>query len=150
MKPEEIAFEHPCVFVEVNMVRRTKSRNCNDRGGGCKRRNQWFGLLALVLPAALAACAPKTAEPASDPVMAGGWQAADTRDERVRAAAEYAAAHLPEPHGALAEVTSAETQIVAGTNLRMCFGMSDGTRWTATVWHRLDGSFELTGARQLP
>lgn len=106
--------------------------------------------MAIALPAALAACAPKAAEPAWDPVIAGGWRGADPQDDGVRAAAAYAAAHLPQSHGALAEVTSAETQIVAGTNLRMALRMTDETRWTVIVWHRLDGSFELADVRQVP
>jgi len=53
------------------------------------------------------------------PVVVGGWQAANPQDDAVRAAADYAAANLPTPHGALAKVTSAETQVVAGTNWRL-------------------------------
>lgn len=89
-------------------------------------------------------------DPVPAPVVVGGWQSANPQDDTVRSAADYAAAHLPQPHGGLVAVTSAETQVVAGTNLRMSLGMADGTRWTVTVWHRLDGSFELTDARQVP
>ena len=84
------------------------------------------------------------------PVVVGGWQAADPGGEGVQAAARHAAAHLPQPHGALVEVTSAQTQVVAGTNLRMALRMADGTRWNVTVWHRLDGSYEMTDTSQMP
>ena len=126
------------------------TRKCNDRADGCILRNCWFAVVPLILPAALAACAPKTAEPAPAAAVAGGWQSADPQGDGVQAAANYAAAHLPQSHGALAEVRSAQTQVVAGTNLRMDLRMADGTRWSVTVWRRLDGSFELTDAQQVP
>lgn len=130
------------------MVRRSMTRKCNDRAASCKTRN-WV-LLAGVL--ALAACAPKAAAPvpAPAPALAGGWQAADPKDEDVLAAASYAAGLVPAGHGAMAEVTSAETQVVAGTNIRMVLRFADGSHWKATVWHRLDGSFALTEAEPLP
>lgn len=132
------------------MVQRTMSRKCNDRIASCKTRNRRLSLLILTLAAALAACAPKASEPVPAPLVVGGWQAADPMGEGVQAAARYAAAHLPQPHGALVEVTSAQTQVVAGTNLRMALRMADGTRWNVTVWQKLDGSFELTDAQQMP
>jgi hypothetical protein len=115
-------------------------------------RNRLVPALALVLCAALAACAPKAAAPtpAPAPVIVGGWQPADTKDEDVIAAASYAAGLVPSGHGAMAEVTSAETQVVAGTNIRMVLRFADGSHWKATVWHRLDGSFALTEAEPLP
>lgn len=88
--------------------------------------------------------------PASAPVVAGGWSAADPRDEDVQAAARYAAALVPKGHGGVAEVTSAETQVVAGTNIRMVLRFADGSHWKATVWQRLDGTFALTEAEPLP
>ena len=132
------------------MVRRTMTRKCNDRIASCKTRNRRVSLLVLTLATALAACAPKASGPAPAPLVGGGWQAADPSGEGVQAAARYAAAHLPQSHGALVEVTSAQTQVVAGTNRRMALRMADGTRWSVTVWHRLDGSFELTDAQQMP
>lgn len=132
------------------MVRRTMTGKCNDRMPSCKTCNRWFGALALALSATLAGCAPKAGEPAPVPVVAGGWQAADPQEAEVQAAAAFAAAHLPQGHGVLAAVRSAETQVVAGTNLRMALQMADGTRWAVTVWHRLDGAFELTEVRQVP
>jgi len=83
-------------------------------------------------------------------VVTGGWQAADPKDEDVQAAAKYAAALVPPGHGALAEVSSAQTQVVAGTNIRMVLRFADGSHWKATVWQHLDGSFALTEAEPLP
>ena len=128
------------------MMPSTRPRKCNERRPGCKTRN----LLALVAVAALGACAPKAEAPVSAPPIAGGWQAADPQGERVRAAAQFAAANLPQGHGSLAEVASASTQVVAGTNYRLTLRMADGTRWNATVWHRLDGTHVLTEAAPIP
>lgn len=128
------------------MVQRTIRRKCNERRASCKTRN-WLSIAAF---AALAACAPKPAEPAPVPVVVGGWQAADPADETVQTAARYAAGQLPSGHGALAEVVSAQTQVVAGTNIRMVLRLADGTRWQATVWQRLDGALSLTQAEPKP
>jgi hypothetical protein len=150
LKPEEIAFEHPYVLVARNMVQRTMTRKCNDRIASCVARNRRLGLLVFTLAAALAACAPKASGPPPAPLVIGGWQPADPSGDGVQAAASYAAAHLPQQHGTLVEVVSVQTQVVAGTNLRMALRMADGTRWSVTVWHKLDGSFELTDAQQVP
>lgn len=82
--------------------------------------------------------------------IVGGWQAVDPQDEDVQAAARYAAGLVPAGHGALAEVASAQTQVVSGTNIRMVLHFADGSQWQATVWQRLDGSFALTEAEPLP
>ena len=128
------------------MVQRTMTRKCNERRPSCKTRN-WLSMAAF---AALAACSPKAAEPAPAPVIVGGWQAADPAGESIVGAARYAAGQLPPGHGALAEVLSAETQVVAGTNIRMVLRLADGSHWKAVVWHRLDGTFALTETEQQP
>ena len=132
------------------MVQRTISGNCNHRAGSCKTRTRWFFVLVMMLGAGLAACAPKEAAPVARPAIAGGWSIADPASERVQAAARFAASQLPPGHGALAEVLSVQTQVVAGTNLRMALRMADGTRWNTLVWHRLDGTHALTDAQQVP
>lgn len=83
-------------------------------------------------------------------MIAGGWQTADPASEEVRQAAHYALTQLPAGHGALAEVRSAQTQVVAGMNYRMVMILVDGTIWEATVWRKLDGSYELTGRSPKP
>lgn len=80
--------------------------------------------------------------------MAGRF--ADPKGENVQAAARFAADHLPQAHGGLAEVGSAQTQVVAGTNYRMVLRLADGTRWSVTVWRKLEGSFDLTDAQLVP
>lgn len=128
------------------MVQRTMTRKCIERRPSCKARN-WLALAAF---GALAACAPKVVAPVSAPMIAGGWQAADPKGEDIQAAAHFAAGQIPPGHGALAEVTSAETQVVAGTNIRMVLRLADRTRWKAVVWHRLDGTFTLTETGPIP
>lgn len=113
-------------------------------------RNRWFSLSVTALAVVLTGCAPKAAPPAPAPVIAGGWQVADPQGQEVQAAASFAAAHLPQGAGAVDAVTSAQTQVVAGTNLRMILHMADGARWSVTVWHRLDGGFDLTDAQKMP
>ena len=147
---EEIAFEHPCFLVANDMVQRRMTRKCNDRAASCKTRNRLVLATVLALSATLAACSPKVAAPAPAPVITGGWQTADPRHEDVQAAARYAVGLVPKGHGALSEVTSAETQVVAGTNIRMVLRFADGSHWKATVWQRLDGTFMLTEAEPLP
>jgi hypothetical protein len=146
VKSEEIAFEHPCFLVDDGMVQRTMTRKCNERRHGCKTRNLVFVALAL----GLAACTPKAVEPDLAPVIVGGWQAADPASDQVQAAAQFAAANLPRGRAMLAEVISASTQVVAGTNVRMVLRMADGTRWSAIVWQRLDSTSALTEAKPLP
>ena len=122
------------------------TRKCNERRHGCKTRNLAFAALAL----GLAACAPKAVGPDPAPIIAGGWQAVDPASAQIQAAAQFAAANLPQGRGVLAEVISASTQVVAGMNVRMVLRMADGTRWSATVWQRLDGTTALSEAKPLP
>ncbi len=107
-------------------------------------------MLSFALALGLSACHTGAPVSVPDPVIAGGWQAADPKDEDVQAAAKYAAGLVPAGHGALAEVSSVQTQIVAGTNIRMVLKFADGSHWQATVWQHLDGSFALTEAQPLP
>lgn len=83
-------------------------------------------------------------------MIVGGWQAADPASQSVQDAANYAVTQLPEGHGGLAEVRSAQTQVVAGTNFRMVLRLADGTMWEVMVWHKLDGSYAISGAQSKP
>jgi len=38
---------------------------------------------------------------------------------------------------------------VAGTNYRIVLFLTDGSKWDAQVWHKLDGSFVVSGPSQL-
>jgi hypothetical protein len=150
LRSEEIAFEHPYVLVAPNMVRRSMTRKCNERRSSCKTRI-WVALAAIgALAAFVQNVAAPVPAPVPAPVIVGGWHSADPNDAGIQAAARYAAGLVPQGHGALTEVTSAETQVVAGTNIRMVLRLADGSRWKATVWHRLDGTFALTDSQKLP
>ncbi|MFM9937449.1 MAG: cystatin domain-containing protein [Novosphingobium sp.] len=108
-------------------------------------------MAAAVLGMALSACAPApAAPPVSAPVIVGGWDTADPASEAVQNAARYAVTLLPEGQGTLAEVRSAQTQVVAGVNFRMVLRLANGTMWEATVWHKLDGSYALSGVQSKP
>lgn len=128
------------------MVHRTITGNCNDHRGSCKTR-KWLSFAAF---AALAGCAPTDATRLPGPAIVGGWQSADPACGAVQNAARFAVNQLSPGHGAVIEVISAETQVVAGTNIRMVLRLIDDTRWKATVWKQLDGTFALTEAEIIP
>jgi hypothetical protein len=77
---------------------------------------------------------------------AGGWsavaRAAD--DPGVAAAAQAILVRLPAGHAALVGIDMALRQVVAGTNYRLILRLADGNRWSAVVWHKLDGSFDVS------
>jgi len=94
--------------------------------------------------------ASTTASAQHPPVIGGGPVAggcspvahADT-DPEVRAAAKAVMAQIPSGKARLRRVEKAERQVVAGTNIHLTLRLSNGRRWEATVWHTLDGSFEV-------
>ena len=61
-----------------------------------------------------------------------------------RAAAHAALTKMPR-HVRLRRIESAERQVVAGMNYRMVLRLTDGQRWSATVWHKLDGAMVVSG-----
>lgn len=94
-------------------------------------------LLAL----ALAAATPVAAQG-----LAGGWSEVPKSElaSEVGAAARFAVARLPRPHGKLKTIIGAERQVVAGMNYRMLLELTGGKRWRVQVWKKLDGTMELT------
>lgn len=56
---------------------------------------------------------------------------------------------LPAGHAPFAKVAVALRQIVAGTNYRLTVSLADGNKWSALVWHKLDGSFVVSGLAQV-
>lgn len=77
--------------------------------------------------------------------MVGGYAPVDPHD--VLPMADFAVRHLPRGHARLRRIERAETQVVAGMNVRLRLRLRDGACWQATVWQKLDGTMELT-ARQ--
>lgn len=90
-------------------------------------------MLAIAVPAS-----------AASPPLAGGWSEVAPADAELRAVALFAASKMPRRHPGLARVIGGERQVVAGTNWRVELVLTDHSRWRAVVWHRLDGSYELT------
>ena len=74
---------------------------------------------------------------------AGGWSAG-TVDQDARAAAQFAVTALNRPGVTLVSIDAVQQQVVAGLNYRLDLTLSDGSRVRATVWKKLDGTFELS------
>lgn len=81
--------------------------------------------------------------PRPEPRIVGGWGAGEISAE-ARAAAQYAVTAMNRPGVTLTSLDAVEQQVVAGINYRLDLTLSDGSRVRATVWKKLDGSFELT------
>ncbi len=104
-------------------------------------------MLALICSLLAATAAPTSAPsqsvdaPATKqrPIL-GGAGAVSVSDERVQAAAAFAAESVD---GTLDEVTSATRQVVAGTIYRLTFTTTDGRSYSAEVFHSLQGEFSV-------
>lgn len=82
---------------------------------------------------------------------AGGWQSIpDPGDDAdLRPVVAAALAKVPRKGAKLGTIDDAERQVVAGTNYRLVFHLADGSRWTATVWRKLDGSLEVSAMAEV-
>lgn len=78
--------------------------------------------------------------------MVGGWStiARPAGDAQVRAAAAAVMAQMPAGHRRLRRIETAEQQVVAGMNYRLMLRLSDRSHWHAVVWHKLDGTYDVT------
>jgi hypothetical protein len=94
-------------------------------------------------PAATSTAAPAPAAVAS-PAIAGGYAAMERHTPELHAAFRAAVAAITPVRSPGARLIAAHRQVVAGTNYRMTIKLRDGSRWQATVWHRLDGQFQVT------
>jgi len=95
---------------------------------------------------AAAAPAPVAVNPA---VITGGWQQVNrTAPELHKPFRAAVAAITPVKHPG-AHLLAAHRQVVAGTNYRFTLKLRDGSRWQATVWHKLDGEDEVTQTTRL-
>ncbi len=83
--------------------------------------------------------------------LVGGWSPITSPDKNLeaRAAARAALPNLPRRKARLARVERAEKQIVAGTNYRLILRLTDKSRWTVTMWHKLDGTWAASQIAQL-
>lgn len=81
----------------------------------------------------------------------GGWQSIPdpASDADLRPIVAAALGKVPRKGAKLGAIDHAERQIVAGTNYRLLFALADGSRWTATVWRKLDGSLAVSGVAEV-
>ena len=102
--------------------------------------------LALACGAALALiAAPVLAdEPPAPPPIVGGFSEVAPGDPGLVAVARLVVPRLPRRNARLLKIEGGERQVVAGTNWRIALQLKDRTRWRAQVWHKLDGTYELT------
>jgi hypothetical protein len=105
-------------------------------------------LLAALSPAA--GCAQTHSQTRAPLPGAPSAVADPAGDADVRAAANAMLGALPVRDARLDRIEAASRQIVAGQNYRLTVRLADGSRWSAVVWHKLDGSFvtsEITRVR---
>ena len=93
--------------------------------------------------------APADAPASATALMAGGWQKLSRSSGDLRKPFRTAVAAITPARHPGARLLAAERQVVAGTNYRLTLKLRDGSRWQATVWHRLDGHYEVTNATRL-
>ncbi|WP_353228337.1 hypothetical protein [Novosphingobium sp.] len=100
---------------------------------------------ALLLALALIGTAQPIRAQLPPPPIVGGWQVVDhpDQDPEVRAAAQALVGQLPLRHHRLRAVETAQRQVVAGTNFRLVVRVAGHGRWSAVVWHRLDGTYAV-------
>jgi hypothetical protein len=82
--------------------------------------------------------------------MPGGYQSADVESAEVQEA--RAAAQKQLPNLRIEAVLEAYVQVVAGENYKLVCrvsGEAGPATWAFVVWHRLDGQWQLTDARQM-
>lgn len=79
----------------------------------------------------------------------GGWSDVAADEPQLRDAAAFAARAIAGEGASVVAIANGRRQVVAGMNYAMEISLSDGGRWRATVWRRLDGGMELTEAKRL-
>lgn len=108
-------------------------------------------LIAVTVLAPVAPVAAQAAGAPLSPPIAGGWSAVDkpAADPAISAAAQALVAQLPGKHPRLRRIESAQSQVVAGTNYRLVVRLTNRTRWSATVWHTLQDTYQVSDIKRL-
>jgi hypothetical protein len=101
-------------------------------------------LLMAAPPQAKAAPPSAVAVAVPAPVVVGGYAPMDQHTPELHAAFHAAVAAITPARHPGARLVKASHQVVAGTNYRMKIKLRDGSAWQATVWHRLDGQYQVT------
>jgi hypothetical protein len=83
--------------------------------------------------------------------LVGGWTSIPNPggNMEARAAARAAQSKIPRPKARIAKIERSEKQVVAGTNYRLILRLTDKSRWTVTMWHKLDGTWVATEVAEL-
>jgi hypothetical protein len=78
--------------------------------------------------------------------IVGGWSIIAKPDANadVRAATTAMLGQLPVKKAKLRRIETAEQQVVAGMNYRIRLRLTNGSRWTAVVWCKLDGGYQVS------
>ena len=113
-------------------------------------------MLAAAFPLLLMAAPPKVPAkpPAANPAVAaapvaGGYSAVDRHAPELHAPLKAAVTVITPAKHPGAKLLAAQRQVVAGTNYRLTLQLRDGSRWQATVWHKLDGTDQVTETTRL-
>lgn len=96
-----------------------------------------------------AAAGPASASAMPAPPLTGGWQKLNRTAPEVHKPFRAAVAAITPAKHPGAHLLAVERQVVAGTNYRFTLKLRDGSRWQATVWHKLDGRFEVNQTTRL-
>ena len=105
---------------------------------------------ALVACLLLEGCAYEANTKSMSNPVPGGWSPVAADDAKVKAAAQRAVAlqaAIEQSELKLVSIDDAQRQVVAGINYKLRLSVMRGQQqWqaSATVWGKLDGSYELT------
>ena len=106
-------------------------------------------LLSCLLLSSITYASDRESNTVSKPIP-GGWSSVAVDDARVKVAAQHAVAAQAATDGTelkLVAVEDAQRQVVAGINYKLKLSVKKGDRQkraNATVWGKLDGTYELT------
>jgi hypothetical protein len=76
-------------------------------------------------------------------VIVGGFHELRPADPELAAVAAFVVPRLGRRNAHLGRIIGGEKQVVAGTNYRIMLQLTDGSRWRAEVWKKLDGTMQM-------
>lgn len=122
---------------------RAKDRMTKNRKNGARRTFAGAALLlALAVPGTLHAdVAPP--RPSPSPPVVGGFHELRPSDPELAAVAAFVVPRLGRRNARLGQIIGGEKQVVAGANYRIMLQLTDGSRWRAEVWKKLDGTMVM-------
>lgn len=83
--------------------------------------------------------------------VAGGWKPVPNPNKaaELKGPLQAMLAEISTEPLKVAQVISADKQVVAGTNYRMRVRMTNGKTWQAVVWKKLDGTYQVSEIAQV-